>query len=109
MLQGGRDRSVPLMGLKVSSPRVEGVCPAACSGMKVVDLRGHCLQVHVPEVFRDLGTTGPEVARGRYFCLMALCQAAGGQGPEGPQFVLEVIQSLELEVGMESWLSPSRP
>lgn len=31
----------PLMGLNVSPPRVEGVCPAACCGMKV----------HVLEVF----------------------------------------------------------
>ena len=30
MLQRVGDRQVPLMGLKVSLPRVEGVCPAAC-------------------------------------------------------------------------------
>ena len=30
---------------------------------------------------------------------MALCQATCGQGPKGHQFMLEVIQSLELEVG----------
>jgi hypothetical protein len=32
-------------------------CPMEGCGKWVTDLRGHCVQAHIPEVFRDLGRT----------------------------------------------------
>jgi hypothetical protein len=33
-------------------------CPMEGGGEWVTDLRGHCVQAHIPGVFRDLGRTG---------------------------------------------------
>jgi hypothetical protein len=43
-------------------------------GEWVTDLRGHCVQTHIPGVFRDLGRTGEDIA------LQTILRVLGGSG-----------------------------
>jgi hypothetical protein len=44
------------------------------------DLRGHCVQAHIPGVFRDLGRTGEDIGRVRVSALQTILRVLGGSG-----------------------------
>jgi hypothetical protein len=47
-------------------------------GEGVNDLRGHCVQAHIPGVFRDLGCTGEDIGRVRASALQTILSVLGG-------------------------------
>jgi hypothetical protein len=49
-------------------------------GEWVTDLRGHCVQTHIPGVFRDLGRTGEDIGRVRASALQTILRVLGGSG-----------------------------
>jgi hypothetical protein len=57
-------------------------CPMEGCGEWVTDLRGHCVQAHIPGVFRDLGRTGEDIGRVRASALQTILRVLGGsRGP----------------------------
>ena len=75
-------------GGDLQSPEVSGTtgelsgqgCPMVGCGQRVLDLRGHCLGTHVPEVFRDLSLTGEDFGRVRGSALQTILRVLGGSG-----------------------------
>ena len=64
-----------------SSGNSSGVgCPMEGCGKWVTDLRGHCVQAHIPEVFRDLGRTGQDLGRVRASALQTTLRVLVGSG-----------------------------
>jgi hypothetical protein len=55
-------------------------CPMEGCGEWVTDLRGHCVQAHIPAVFRDLGCTGEDIGRVRASALQTILRVLGGPG-----------------------------
>ena len=55
-------------------------CPMEGCGEWVTDLRGHCVQAHIPEVFRDLARTGEDIGRVRASALQTILRVLGGSG-----------------------------
>jgi hypothetical protein len=55
-------------------------CPMEGCGEWVTDLRGHCVQAHIPAVFRDLGCTGENIGRVRASALQTILRVLGGSG-----------------------------
>ena len=55
-------------------------CPMEGCGECVTDLRGHCVQTHIPGVFRDLGCTGEDIGRVRASALQTILRVLGGSG-----------------------------
>ena len=55
-------------------------CPMEGCGEWVTDLRRHCVQAHITEVFRDLGHTGEDIGRVRAFALQTILRVLGGPG-----------------------------
>ena len=55
-------------------------CPMAGCGEWVTDLKGHCVQTHIPGVFRDLGCTGEDIGRVRASALQTILRVLGGSG-----------------------------
>ena len=55
-------------------------CPMEWCGEWVTDLRGHCVQAHIPEVFRDLGRTREDIGRVRVSALQTILRVLGGSG-----------------------------
>ena len=55
-------------------------CPMEGCGEWVIDLRGHCVQAHIPGVFRDLGCTGEDIGRVRASALQTILRVLGGSG-----------------------------
>jgi hypothetical protein len=49
-------------------------------GKWVTDMRGHCVQAHIPEVFRDLGSTGEDLGRVRTSALQTILRVLRGWG-----------------------------
>ena len=49
-------------------------------GECVTDLRGHCVQAHIPGVFWDLGRTGEDIGRVRASALQTILRVLGGSG-----------------------------
>ena len=49
-------------------------------GEWVNDLRGHCVQAHIPGVFRDLECTGEDIGRVRASTLQTILRVLGGSG-----------------------------
>ena len=49
-------------------------------GEWVTDLRGHCVQAHIPGVFRDLGCMGEDIGRVRASALQTILRVLGGSG-----------------------------
>ena len=49
-------------------------------GEWVTDLRGHCVQAHIPAVFRDLGCTGEDIGRVRASALQTILRVLRGSG-----------------------------
>jgi hypothetical protein len=47
-------------------------------GEWVTDLRRHCVQAHIPAVFRDLGCTGEDIGRVRASAMQTLLGGSGG-------------------------------
>jgi hypothetical protein len=47
-------------------------------GVWVTDLRGHCVQAHIPGVFRDLVRTGEDIGRVRASALQTILRGSGG-------------------------------
>jgi hypothetical protein len=47
-------------------------------GEWVTDLRGHCVQAHIPGVFRDLGRTGEDIGRVRASALQTILGGSDG-------------------------------
>ena len=67
--------------VSVTSKELSGrMCPMVECGQRVHDLRGHCLQKHVPEVFRDLSRTGEDLGRLRASALQTILRVLGGSG-----------------------------
>jgi hypothetical protein len=55
-------------------------CPMERCGEWVTDLQGHCVQRHIPGVFRDLGRTGEDIGRVRASALQTILRVLGGSG-----------------------------
>ena len=55
-------------------------CPMEGCGEWVTDLRGHCVQAHIPGVFRDLGRTREDIERVRVSALQTILRVLGGSG-----------------------------
>ena len=71
-------------GEQESSGRSSGEgCPMEGCGECVTDLRGHCVQAHIPGVFRDLERTGEDIGRVKASALQTILRVLGGSG-EGP-------------------------
>ena len=47
-------------------------------GRWVTNLRGHCLQNHIPKVFQDLSRTGEDLGRVRRSALQTILRVLGG-------------------------------
>jgi hypothetical protein len=52
-------------------------CPMVGWGKWITDLRGHCVQAHIPKVFRELSLTGEDFGRVRATALPTILRVLG--------------------------------
>ena len=79
--QGEAGRELGSRKASVTSGNSSGMgYPMAGCGKWVTDLRGHCVQAHIPEVFQDLYRTGEEFGRARASALQTILRVLGGSG-----------------------------